>query len=101
MKAFAVAIFLASGCLLGLSAPAMAQVPEHPKDASADKTAAPSDTAAVDNPEVLSEDVLTPEARIRLLVKCSGPPPRPVEAKATPKPAPATAISGKAETPAG
>jgi len=100
MKAFAVSVFLASGCLLGLSAPALAQAPNPPpRDAAADTSQAPD--AAADNPDALVDDALTPEARIKLLVKCSGPPPRPVEAKATPKPTPATPIPAKAEKPTG
>ncbi len=67
MKTLAISIVLA----LGVSAPAFAQ--------TAAKPPAPeiaSDTASPD--EAAIADATTPEDRARLLLRCAGPPPRPI-----------------------
>lgn len=74
MKTLAISIVLA----LGVSAPAFAQ--------TAAKPPAPeiaSDTASPD--EAAIADATTPEDRARLLLRCAGPPPRPIASKETVK----------------
>jgi hypothetical protein len=75
MKTLAVSLVLA----LGLAGPALAD----PAKPTPPVAAQPSDIAAApDSANVIDEaaiaDATTPEARRALLIRCSGPPPRPV-----------------------
>lgn len=70
---------------VGLSSPSLAQTPAKPANATpapASKTVA-ADTASPD--EALIAEATTPEDRARLMLRCAGPPPRPVASAAPSK----------------
>jgi hypothetical protein len=90
MKLLVVSLITALGC----SAPAFAAPPAAPVDVSPAPAAQP-DTAALS--DALVDDAATPQERRALLLRCSGPPPRPAKLSETPRPLPASATAIKSE----
>ena len=78
---------------LGISAPALAAPPAPPADASPAPAAQADPTPA----DALVDDAATPQERRALLLRCSGPPPRPAKLSETPRPLSAAAIATKSE----
>jgi hypothetical protein len=92
MKTLAVSMILA----LGLAAPAFAEPPA-PAPATMETTsdAAPADADIIDEAAIF--EATTPEAHAKLLLKCSGPPPRPpkvADIKPASEPASTTSSGG-------
>ena len=93
MKTLAVSMILG----LGLAAPAFA---EPPAPAPAARETAADATSAADNSFIDEAAILeasTPEAHAKLLLKCSGPPPRPpkiADVKPSPQSASTTSSGG-------
>lgn len=89
MKALALSLLLS----LSVAAPALADpakpaAPAVAKPSSIQPTAdKPSDDAAAVIDETAINDATTPEARRALLIRCSGPPPRPAHVAKAEKPA--------------
>jgi hypothetical protein len=90
MKSLAVSIVLA----LGVSAPALAQQAVNPP---ADSTATQPAAGEPNLDEILIDDATTPEGRMAMLLRCSGPPPKPIASTAPAKEAPASEPATVAE----
>ena len=95
MKLLAVSFIMA----LGVSAPALAAPPA--PAAPLEALPAPEAHSDAAPAEALVDDALTPQERRALLLRCSGPPPRPAKMSEIPKPASKPAILPAPEAKAG
>ena len=95
MRLLAVTFIMA----LGVSTPALAGPPA--PAAPLEALPAPGAQSDAAPTEALIDEALTPQERRALLLRCSGPPPRPAKMSEIPRPAPKPAIPAAPDAKAG